>query len=227
MINRGARLFGFVLLLSSSPVGFALAAGGGGAAGGAAGSGSGGAGAGMGAMGSGSAAVGGGAPAGRVGGGPPAGQIGGGTPGSLTPASNGAAGSGNPGTNAGGMTGVPSDNPASGLENAPTTGGVIGGATGVAPAAGSLGGASPPITRQSQPATASQSQPPNNSINPAVKGVAEEPLASTIGLAVPGPNGVSTRTVAPRPCGVAAHETDGTTTCVGIPTRAKWIRRRI
>jgi predicted transglutaminase-like cysteine proteinase len=38
---------------------------------------------------------------------------------------------------------------------------------------------------------------------------------STTGLAIPGPDGVSTVTVAPRRRGVAAHETDGTTTCGG------------
>jgi hypothetical protein len=44
---------------------------------------------------------------------------------------------------------------------------------------------------------------------------------STTGLARPGPDGVSTVIVAPRPCSVAAHETDGTTTCIGIPTRSR------
>lgn len=36
------------------------------------------------------------------------------------------------------------------------------------------------------------------------------------GLAVPGPND-STKTVKAVPCGAAARESDGTTTCVGIP----------
>jgi hypothetical protein len=35
---------------------------------------------------------------------------------------------------------------------------------------------------------------------------------------VAGPDG-STKIVPARPCGKAAHETDGTTTCVGIPGR--------
>jgi hypothetical protein len=52
----------------------------------------------------------------------------------------------------------------------------------------------------------------------AVKGVAEEPAPSTVGLAQPGPDG-STVIVKPRPCGVVAHETDGVTTCIGIPAR--------
>jgi hypothetical protein len=199
---RGARYFGFVLLLSALPVGFAVAAGGG-AAGGAVGSGSsGGVGAGVGAMGTGSAAVGGGAPAGRVGGGPPAGQVGGGAPGSSNPEGNGAAGTGNPAANGAGVT-VPSSNPASGLENAPTTGGDIGGSTGVPPARSGLGSTSPPLIGQSQP---------NDTRGPkAVQGIAEQPPTPAIG----GADRVSTKIVAR--CGVAAHETDGTTTCVGIP----------
>jgi hypothetical protein len=30
-------------------------------------------------------------------------------------------------------------------------------------------------------------------------------------------DGISTKTVKARPCGTAARETDGTTTCIGIP----------
>src|SRR5450631_225151 len=37
--------------------------------------------------------------------------------------------------------------------------------------------------------------------------------------------GVSTVIVAARSCGVAAHETDGTTTCIGIPDRSPNLRR--
>jgi len=37
------------------------------------------------------------------------------------------------------------------------------------------------------------------------------------GLNVVGPDGISTRTVKAVPCSVAARETDGFTTCVGIP----------
>jgi hypothetical protein len=51
-----------------------------------------------------------------------------------------------------------------------------------------------------------------------VQGVAAEPAPSTVGLAQSGRDG-STVIVKPRPCGVAAHETDGVTTCIGIPTR--------
>ncbi len=192
MTLRGTRQIAFVLLLTALPGGFALAAGGGaGARGGAVGGGVVGGSAGTLGLG---AAVGGGAPAGRVGGGAPAGQVGG-----------GALGSPNLGGN--GSTGV--IGPASGLENAPTSGGVIGGDTGVPPAANDVGGRSPPVVGQSQPDSTTAPK--------AVEGVAEEPPTSTVGLARPGPDGISTIIVAPRPCGVAAHETDGTTTCIGIP----------
>jgi hypothetical protein len=46
------------------------------------------------------------------------------------------------------------------------------------------------------------------------------------GLNVIAPDGVSTRTVRAVPCGVAARETDGTTTCVGIPDQNPGKRRR-
>jgi hypothetical protein len=32
-----------------------------------------------------------------------------------------------------------------------------------------------------------------------------------------GPDGISTKVVKAAPCSTAAHETDGTTTCIGIP----------
>jgi hypothetical protein len=37
------------------------------------------------------------------------------------------------------------------------------------------------------------------------------------GLNVVGPDGISTKVVKAIPCSTAARETDGTTTCVGIP----------
>ena len=201
------RTLAFAVLLAALPTGFAVGAGGGAGSGG--GTGAGATGAGVGAAGMGSAAVEGGAPAGRVGGGPPAGAVGGGAPGSTNPAGNGAAGTGDPALNAAGVRSVPSDNPASGLENAPTTGGVIGGNAGVPPVTGT-GAASPPIAGQAQPSPVAPK---------GVEGVAEQSQSSTVGRAEPGPDGVSTRIVAPRPCSTAAHETDGTTTCVGIPAK--------
>jgi hypothetical protein len=63
-----------------------------------------------------------------------------------------------------------------------------------------------------------QSQPNDARAPKAVEGVAEQPPLSTVCLAEPGPDGVSTKIVAPKSCS-AAEETDGTTTCVGIPAR--------
>lgn len=39
-------------------------------------------------------------------------------------------------------------------------------------------------------------------------------------------DGVSTKTVRAVPCSIAARETDGTTTCVGIPDRGRKSNRR-
>jgi hypothetical protein len=202
MIICDPRSLAFALLIAALPVGFALAAGSGGRGGAI--------GAGVGAAGMGSAAVGGGAPAGAVGGGPPAGAVGGGSPGSNNPAGNGAAGTGNPSRNAVGVSGNPT-NASPGTTNATTNGGVIGGGLGVPPPPKPTGGISPSALAK-QPASDQGLTVPNE-----VQGVAEEAPLPPTGLSRPGPDGVSTTIVAARPCGVAAHETDGTTTCIGIP----------
>jgi hypothetical protein len=46
------------------------------------------------------------------------------------------------------------------------------------------------------------------------------------GLNKVAPDGVTTRTVRAVPCGTAARETDGTTTCVGIPEERARTKRR-
>ena len=115
---------------------------------------------------------------------------------------------GDPALNAAGVRTVPADNPASGLENAPTTNGVIGGDTGVPPSTGA-GAVPPPIAGQAQPAPVTPK---------GVEGAAQPSPSSTVGRAVLGPDGISTKIVAPKPCSTAARETDGTTTCVGIPS---------
>lgn len=199
MIVRHPRSLAFALLITTLPMGFALAAG----------SGGGGLGAGVGAAGTGSAAVGGGAPAGAVGGGPPAGRVGGGSPGSGDPAGNGAAGTGDPSANAGGVPGRAPIAPP-GVTSSPTTGGYIGGLGVGPPPAGTPGGAAPAAANSH--AKSSNSPAPNS-----VQRAAEDAPFSSTGRARPGPDGVSTMIVAARACGVAAHETDGTTTCVGIP----------
>ena len=70
---------------------------------------------------------------------------------------------------------------------------------------------------------------------PAISGAAPElpfiggpvPAVSTgPGLNIVGPDGVSTKTVKAVPCSLAARETDGTTTCVGISEGAKAKKRR-
>ncbi len=143
-------------------------------------------------------AVGGGPPAGAVGGGPPAGLIGGGVaPTNTNPASTSSAG------------------PLS-----PTIGGAPGTYTGVPPAPAldiSSGGLPPGSTDNASPPATGQAQPPV--ARKPVEGVAEGPPPTTTGLAVLAADGVSTRIVAARPCGLAAHETDGTTTCIGISKR--------
>jgi hypothetical protein len=210
MIICNPRSLTFALLIAALPVGFALAAGGGGRGGAI--------GAGVGAAGMGSAAVGGGAPAGAVGGGPPAGAVGGGSPGSNNPAGNGAAGTGSPSMNAGGVAGN-GTNASPGITNPTTTGGVIGGYGGVPPAPDLPGGTSPEALSSQRQSTTSPKAPK------AVEGFAEQAPFSPTGLARPGPDGVSTVIVAARPCGVAAHETDGTTTCIGIPDRSPNLNR--
>jgi len=151
-------------------------------------------------------------------------EVGGGSPNSNNPAGNGAAGTGNPSLNAvgGGPGGNGTNTP--GISNARTTGsniGGYGGSTGVAPASNVPGGGtSPEALRSQRPPTNGPTAPKD------VQGVAEEGPISPTGLSKPGPDGVSTVIVAARSCGVAAHETDGTTTCIGIPDRSPNLRRR-
>jgi hypothetical protein len=183
----------FVALLPTSA---ALAAGRGGAPQGAVGSPLGGA-SGYGAQ------VGGGAPAGAVGGGAPAGLIGGG----IAPTNT------NPASSSG-----------SGAPLSPTAGEAPAAYPGVPPASNIPGGGPPPDSADgSSPSGAGAEQAQRTQQGPIavpklVGGVAEEPSPAT-GFAVLAADGVSTRFVAARPCGLAAHETDGTSTCVGIPKR--------
>src|ERR1700738_4792208 len=201
MIICNPRSLAFALLIAALPVGFAFAGGSGGRGGAL--------GAGGGAAGMGGAAGGGGA-------------VGGGSPGSNSPAGNGSAGTGNPSLNAvGGGAGGNGTN-APGIPNTRTTGsniGGYGGSTGVAPASNAPGGTSPEALRSQRPPTNGPTLPKD------VQGVAEEGPISPTGLSKPGADGVSTVIVAARSCGVAAHETDGTTTCIGIPDRSPNLSR--
>jgi hypothetical protein len=95
--------------------------------------------------------------------------------------------------------------PTSPAANPPTSVGVIGGYTG----APNSTGVSPPITAQSSPPI----------VPDGVQGVAAEQPGTRTGLATPADDGVSTKIVPAKPCSTAAHESDGTTTCVGMPNK--------
>jgi hypothetical protein len=94
--------------------------------------------------------------------------------------------------------------------------GVPAGTTGIGNASSINSGSinSVPGGTTAAPPLVAQSAPP---APVAVQGFAEQEQISPTGRAVPGPDGVSTRIVAARPCSRSARETDGITTCVGIP----------
>jgi hypothetical protein len=52
----------------------------------------------------------------------------------------------------------------------------------------------------------------------AVQGIAENQTFSRSGRSTVADDGVSTKIVPAKPCTSAARETDGTTSCVGIPS---------
>src|SRR5450432_1729840 len=101
----------------------------------------------------------------------------------------------------------------------------------------------PPISEPSSAAKPAPANSPPRASEPAAKGYtgayapagtpptpySTGPLPESAegpGLNVVAPDGVSTRTVKAVPCGTAARETDGTTTCVGIPDQSPARRRR-
>jgi hypothetical protein len=122
-----------------------------------------------------------------VGGGAPAGAIGGGPPAGLV-------GGGVAPTNTNRSSGS-----GAGVEG-PAVGGAPGAYTGVPSAPDTPAGGRPP----SNPGSAEPERAQGPVGPKSVEGVAAAP------------DSVSTQIVAPRPCGVAAHETDGFTTCIGI-----------
>jgi hypothetical protein len=126
-----------------------------------------------------------------VGGGAPAGAVGGGPPAGLI----------------GGGVAPTNTNPTFG----------VGGGVGAGPGAAGVPGAYTGIP--SVPDTSAGGLPPKNpgSAETGETGRAQSPVSpKSVEGVPPAQEPVSTRTVAPRPCGVAAHETDGFTTCVGI-----------
>jgi len=73
--------------------------------------------------------------------------------------------------------------------------------------------------------TGAYAPPSDNAPTPYFRG--PEPQVSTgPGLNVVAPDGVSIKTVKAVPCSIAARETDGTTTCVGIPDKSARRKRR-
>jgi hypothetical protein len=149
--------------------------------------------------------------------GPAVGNVGGTAAGSTAPGLNsiGAGSSGN-GTNAPGI-------PESRTQGGESGGGSYGGySTGIVPAPPLPGGAPPPAST-----AAPSPNPSDNKEGPTAASrepihfqglTGDEPFSPT-GLSRPGPDGVSTVIVKARSCDLAAHETDGTTTCVGIPNK--------
>jgi hypothetical protein len=101
----------------------------------------------------------------------------------------------------------------------------------------------PPISEPSSAAKPAPANSPPRASEPAAKGYtgayapagtpptpySTGPLPESDqgpGLNVVDPDGVSTRRVKAVPCSIAARETDGSTTCVGIPARRAKARNR-
>ncbi len=92
--------------------------------------------------------------------------------------------------------------------------------------------APPPITAPAMPPTAGPAPQASDPAPKAPGTVPTSPLKDPLavgatgpGLNVPGPDG-ATKTVKAVPCSTAARETDGTTTCVGIPDQSPRRKRR-
>jgi hypothetical protein len=194
MATCQARNLTISLLVAMLPMNDALAGGGGRGPQGAVGSGL------SGASGYG-AAVGGGAPAGAVGGGPPAGLIEGGVAPTNSNPTSGSGGGLGPGV--GSEVGVPAAY--IGIPSAPGT-----------PA----GGLAPANTGNAETARSQSPGSPKSgegvAAAPDAGSTAQGPVSSKSIEGVAAPDAGSTRIVVPRPCALAAHETDGFTTCIGI-----------
>jgi hypothetical protein len=97
----------------------------------------------------------------------------------------------------------------------------------------------PPLTEPAPAATPSREAPsvqakqPPSSGAPAPTDTPPQASSGTLpvvstgpGLISVGPDGISTKTVKAVPCGLVARETDGFTTCVGIPDKPQKTKRR-
>ncbi len=82
---------------------------------------------------------------------------------------------------------------------------------------------SPALAQQTPAATGDPTAPPPAATAPPSTVGVVPPVGSplhpgtTVGLDKVGDDGVSTKTVKAVPCSTAARETDGSTTCIGIP----------
>jgi hypothetical protein len=80
------------------------------------------------------------------------------------------------------------------------------------------GGAPPPGAASSQPSDNKEGTTAASKKPVQFQGLTGDEFSPT-GLSRPGADGISTVIVEARPCSLAARETDGTTTCVGIPRK--------
>ena len=116
---------------------------------------------------------------------------------------------------------------AAGMGSAAVGGGPPAGAVGGGPPAGAVGGGSPGSNNPAGNGSAGTGNPSLNALGGGSFGNRTNepgiPKVTTTGGVIGGYGGSAgiapAAVVAPRPCGVAAHETDGTTTCIGIPGR--------
>lgn len=78
----------------------------------------------------------------------------------------------------------------------------------------------------SAPAAASQQPTAGAPILAAPTAGSPVSTARDVGLDKVADDGISTKTVKAAPCSIAARETDGTTTCIGIPDHGRKSNRR-
>ena len=93
-----------------------------------------------------------------------------------------------------------------------------------APATGTYG---PPTTDTYTPASPGTGAPAQSGAPSALSFGGPVPEVNVgPGLNIVGPDGVSTKTVKAVPCSIAARETDGSTTCVGISEKGAKAKNR-
>jgi hypothetical protein len=138
-----------------------------------------------------------------------------------------AAGAMEPGLNSIGAGSLGNGTNAPGIPRSSTQGGEFGGGSYGSDNPGIGAAPPPPPGGVPPPAAASSAHPSDNKEGTTAtprepttfQGLTGDQPFSPTGLAIPGPDGVSTVIVDARSCSLAARETDGTTTCVGIPRK--------